>query len=108
MSFHILLFKKGDRMLIVNAKLPAKPEKASEVIKQAEKLIKLSRTHEGNISYNLYRDVLDDSLIFIEKWESKEALDAHMQTPEFIEFGENIKEFLTAELDIKIILGEEV
>ena len=31
-----------------------------------------------------------------------------MQTPEFIEFGENIKEFLTDELDIKLIEGEEI
>lgn len=95
-------------MIIVNAKLPVKEEKITESIKQAETLINASRTHDGNISYNLYQDVLDESLIFIEKWETKEALDAHMQTPEFIEFGKNIKEFLTAELDIKIIVGEEI
>ena len=95
-------------MIIVNANLPVKEEKKDEVIKQAETLIKASRTHEGNISYNLYRDVLDDSLIFIEKWESQEALQAHMQTPEFIEFGENIKECVTGPLDIKLIVGQEV
>lgn len=95
-------------MIIVNAKLPAKEDKISEIINKADTLIKASRTHDGNISYNLYQDVLDDSLIFIEKWESKEALDAHMQTSEFIEFGENIKELLTSELDIKIINGEEI
>ncbi|MBR4447905.1 putative quinol monooxygenase [Methanobrevibacter sp.] len=95
-------------MIIVNAILPVKEEKKEEVIKQAETLINASRTHEGNISYNLYRDVLDDSLIFIEKWESQEALQAHMQTPEFIEFGESIKESVTAPLDIKLIVGEEV
>ena len=95
-------------MIIVNAKLPVKEEKTTEAIKQAETLINASRTHDGNISYNLYQDVLDNSLIFIEKWETKEALDAHMKTPEFIEFGEKIKEFLTAELDVKIIVGEEI
>ncbi|WP_405292905.1 putative quinol monooxygenase [Methanobrevibacter sp.] len=95
-------------MIIVNANLPVKEEKKDEVIKQAEALINASRTHEGNISYNLYQDMLDDSLIFIEKWKSKESLEAHMQTPEFIEFGENIKESLTAPLDIKLIVGEEI
>ena len=95
-------------MIIVNASLPVKKEKIDEAIKQAETLINASRQHEGNISYNLYRDVLDDSLMFIEKWESQEALQAHMQTPEFVEFGENIKEYLTGELDIKLIAGEEV
>lgn len=95
-------------MIIVNADLPVKEEKKDEVIKQAEILINASRTHDGNISYNLYQDVVDSSLIFIEKWESKEALEAHMQTPEFIEFGEAIKESLTAPLRIKLILGEEI
>ena len=95
-------------MIIVNAKLPAKEEKINEVIKQAETLINASRAHEGNISYNLYQDVLDGSLIFIEKWESQESLQAHMQTPEFIEFGKMIKEYLTAPLDIKLIAGEEI
>ena len=95
-------------MIIVNATLPVKEEKIDDAIKQAETLINASRQHKGNISYNLYRDVLDDSLIFIEKWESQEALQAHMQTPEFVEFGENIKEYLTDELGIKLIAGEEV
>ena len=95
-------------MIIVNAVLPVKEEKIDDAVKQAEPLIKASRTHDGNISYNLYQDVLDKSLIFIEKWESKQTLDAHMQTPEFLEFGENIKEYLTDELDVKIIVGDEI
>ena len=95
-------------MIIVNANLPIKEEKKEEVIKQAETIINASRNHEGNISYNLYEDVLDGSLIFIEKWESNEALQAHMQTPEFIEFGEKIKDAVTAPLGIKLIVGEEI
>jgi quinol monooxygenase YgiN len=95
-------------MIIVNATLPAKEDKKDEVIEQAKPLIEASRTHEGNISYNLYRDVLDDSLIFIEKWESQEALQAHMQTPEFIEFGKNIQDLVAGPLGIKIIVGEEI
>lgn len=95
-------------MIIVNAKLPVKKEKNDEVIKQAEALINASRTHEGNISYNLYKDVLDDSLVFVEKWESSEALDAHMKTPEFVEFSENIEDFLTGEMEIAIIAGDEI
>jgi quinol monooxygenase YgiN len=95
-------------MIIVNATLPVKEEKIDDAIKQAETLIMASRTHEGNISYNLYRDVLDGSLMFIEKWESKEALQAHLQSPELIEFGKNIEELLTAPLDIKMTVGAEI
>ena len=95
-------------MIIVNAKLHLKEENFDDIIKQSELLINASRKHKGNISYNLYQDVLDEKLIFIEKWESKEDLDEHMKTQEFIDFGESIKEFLTAPLDIKLISGDEI
>ena len=95
-------------MIIVNAILPVKEEKKEEVIEQAETLIKTSRTHDGNISYNLYRDVLDDSLIFIEKWESQEALQAHMQTPEFIEFGKSIEESVTAHWTLNLLSAKRL
>jgi quinol monooxygenase YgiN len=51
---------------------------------------------------------LDNSLTFVEKWESKESLEKHMKTDEFISFGNNVKEFLTAELDVNVYLGEPV
>lgn len=95
-------------MIIVNATLPAKEDKKAEIIEKAEKLITASRDHEGNISYNLVQDVLDNSLTFIEKWESKEALEAHMKTDEFIAFGEEIKDDLTAELSITVYVAEAV
>jgi quinol monooxygenase YgiN len=95
-------------MIIVNASLKAKEDKIEDIITEAEKLILASREHEGNISYNLYRDVLDNSLTFVEKWESKESLEKHMKTDEFISFGNNVKEFLTAELDVNVYLGEPV
>lgn len=93
-------------MIMVNASLQAKEEKIEDIIKEAEALIKASREHEGNISYNLYQDVLDNSLTFVEKWESKEALEKHMKTEEFIAFGNNVKEFLTAELDVAVYVLE--
>jgi quinol monooxygenase YgiN len=95
-------------MIIVNASLKAKEDKIEDIITESEKLILASREHEGNISYNLYRDVLDNSLTFVEKWESKESLEKHMKTDEFISFGNNVKEFLTAELDVNVYLGEPV
>ena len=95
-------------MIIVNAALQAKEDKIDDIIKEAEKLIVASREHEGNVSYNLYKDVLDNSLAFVEKWESKEALEKHMKTDEFIAFGNNVKEYLTAELDVSVYVVEPV
>jgi len=95
-------------MIIVNAALQAKEDKIDDIVKEAEKLIIASREHEGNVSYNLYKDVLDNSLAFVEKWESKEALEKHMKTDEFIAFGNNVKEYLTAELDVSVYVVEPV
>ncbi len=96
------------KMIIVNASLKAKEDKIDDIVSEAEKLILASREHEGNISYNLFKDVLDDSLTFVEKWESKEALEKHMKTDEFIAFGKDIKEFLTEELDVTVYVVEPV
>lgn len=95
-------------MIIVNASLKAKEDKIDDIITEAEKLILASREHEGNISYNLFKDVLDGSLTFVEKWDSKESLEKHMKTDEFIAFGNNVKDFLTEELDVAVYLGEIV
>lgn len=95
-------------MIIVNASLKAKEDKIDDIITEAEKLIIASREHEGNISYNLFKDVLDGSLTFVEKWDSKESLEKHMKTDEFIAFGNNVKDFLTEELDVAVYLGEIV
>ncbi|MBO7718953.1 MAG: antibiotic biosynthesis monooxygenase [Methanosphaera sp.] len=95
-------------MIIVNASLKAKEDKIDDIVREAEKLILASREHEGNISYNLFKDVLDGSLTFVEKWESKEALENHMKTEEFIAFGKDVKDFLTEELDVAVYLAEIV
>jgi len=93
-------------MIIVTAALLAKEDKINEIKELAEDLILKSREHEGNITYNLYEDVLDKSLTFIEKWESKEALENHMKTDEFIAFAGNVKEYLKEELKVDIFHGE--
>ena len=43
-------------MIIVNATLEPVEGKLDEIVEKAEKLLKASRTHEGNISYNLYKN----------------------------------------------------
>lgn len=93
-------------MIIVNATLEVKEGKTEEIIEKADVLIKASREHEGNISYDLFKNVEDGTLLFVEKWESTEALQKHMQTEEFMEFGQSSKDLLASELGIKIYSAE--
>lgn len=93
-------------MIIVNATLEPKEGKTEEIIEKADELLKASRQHEGNIKYNLYQNVEEDTLFFVEQWESKEALQKHMQTEEFIKFGQDTKDLMASELGIKIFTAE--
>ena len=58
--------------------------KAEEAIKLYEELIEKTRKEEGCISYSLFRDIEDDSILtMIEEWENKDALDKHFKTENF-------------------------
>ncbi|MDR1001523.1 MAG: antibiotic biosynthesis monooxygenase [Clostridiales bacterium] len=49
-------------------------------------LVAETQKEAGCISYNLYQDVNDPQVLaFVELWQSREALGAHMQTPHFKE-----------------------
>lgn len=95
-------------MIIVNATIKPKENKKNEIIKKAESLIKASRTHEGNISYNLFNDTESETLLFVEKWESKELLQKHMETEDFLTFGHETKELIDGELSVEVYLAELV
>lgn len=69
-------------------------------------MIDASRTHEGNISYDLYKNVQNNSLTFVEKWQSSESLQKHMQTEEFLLFGQETKDLMAGELGINIYTAE--
>ncbi len=93
-------------MIIVNAKITPLEGKNEEIIQKAGKLIELSRTHEGNISYNLYQNTQVNELVFIERWQNLETLRAHMKTDEFIEFGQETKNLMEGEMELELSLSE--
>ncbi|MDO5850923.1 MAG: putative quinol monooxygenase [Methanobacteriaceae archaeon] len=93
-------------MILVLAKAIPKKGSENKIIDAAQNLIKNSRAENGNIDYNLYSSTEDNSLTFVEKWESKEILDKHLKTNHFIDFGNEIKDYLEAELDIQILSAE--
>lgn len=62
----------------------AKPQKRDEFIETARALAAQSRQEPGCLSYQFLEDREDPlHLLFIEAWESEEALQAHRQTAHF-------------------------
>jgi quinol monooxygenase YgiN len=90
-------------MIIVHAFVEVKNGMAQEFTMTANKCVTATRKEAGNQFYTLYADVLNPlKFVVVEEWDSKPALDAHMLTPHFIEFGEAIGDLLAAPLSIKV------
>ncbi len=80
-------------MITLVARNFVKPEHLEDFKKTAKSLIEASQKEKGCIEYNLYVDkAMPHVLTFIEKWENKEALDAHGASPHFTSAFPKLKE----------------
>ncbi len=71
-------------MITIVAKNSIKQGKVEEFKALAEKLINESRKEKGNISYNLYQDANNCSVLtFIEEWESQDIIKIHNDSKHF-------------------------
>lgn len=71
-------------MIVVTAKCRLIQGKKNEFNELAAELITETRKEKGCIEYSLYEDVNnEDMLCFIEKWESEELLQMHIQSKHF-------------------------
>ncbi|MDE4907412.1 antibiotic biosynthesis monooxygenase [Methanogenium marinum] len=90
-------------MISIIAKCQVKPETVNELKKLALDLVAVSRKEEGNISYNFYAEISDSSrFTFIEEWKDQEAIDIHMKTAHFQDFGAKAGPLFAGPLDIAL------
>jgi len=90
-------------MIIVHAYSEVKNDMAQDYIKAAGRCVEATRKENGNHFYSLYTDSANPlKFVVVEEWESKAALDAHMQAPHFAEFRAQTKDLLVAPSDVKI------
>jgi len=96
-------------MIFVLAKaIPKDTDAKIKIIEYAQDLIDNSRAEEGNVDYNLYANTGEETLLFVEQWETKEILDSHLQTDHFIKFGENISDLLEQDLIIDVYSADGI
>jgi len=71
-------------MIFVIATLTLNPGMEEVLLKAAAPAIAATRQEEGCIGYDLHKSMTDErTFVFVERWESREALSAHMQAPHF-------------------------
>ena len=59
-------------------------DKTDEALKLYEELVAESQKEKGCVSYNLYRDMEDGTILtMMEEWESEKALEEHKKSEHF-------------------------
>ncbi len=95
-------------MVYVIAHLKAHAGKGDKVVTLAAPLIEATRKEAGCISYELYRKAAEpDTLVFVESWRDRAAVDAHFSEPHLKAFQAAMAELL-AEVRIEVIHPEKV
>lgn len=92
----------GDELKIV-AIVKIKPECVSEAIPVFKTLVDGSQKEEGNISYNIHRDIADSTkFVVLEAWKSQDAIDYHNNTEHFKAFVDATKS-MADDMDITVM-----
>ena len=96
-------------MIYVVATLTVKPEKRAELIAGAQACVAETRKEAGNIAYDMHESVTDPAkMVFVEQWESAEALMLHGKTEHLRTFGRVAAKCMTAPTKIEVITPEKV
>lgn len=90
-------------MILVTAKMTLRPGTRETFVERVKAMYPPTRRERGCISYVVYTEAADDShVLFVEEWESKDALEAHFETPHFEAFGEELPNLITGPVDASI------
>jgi quinol monooxygenase YgiN len=89
-------------MIVVVGRVQTNEDKRVELVRIGQAVAAASREEPGCISYRLYEDTeLDNDFVFVEEWESSEALQQHFATSHVVEFMRAIPETIVAPPDVK-------
>ncbi|MCA1023853.1 putative quinol monooxygenase [Halobacillus litoralis] len=96
-------------MYIVHAVFEVAPDQEQAFLNEIRPLIQSSREEEGNVSYDLVKDMEKEyTYKMVEVWQNAEAVEKHNQSEHFQTFVGKASDFLAAPLSIHIYEGEEV
>jgi quinol monooxygenase YgiN len=89
-------------MIVVVGQVRTDADKRDALIRIGQAVAKTSRAEAGCISYRLYEDTeIENEFVFVEHWESSEALQRHFATAHVAEFMREIPATLVAPPDVK-------
>jgi len=85
------MLKKAEEEIVCVAQFTAKEGKEEELLEALHALISPTRSEKGNIRYELNQAIdAPRTIIFIEKYASREAFDYHCERPYITAFFDNV------------------
>jgi len=91
-------------MLGLIAKIPVQEGKVEEAIEMLRVLMVHVAAEEGTLSYTLNRSSKDpNTLVMMERYKDKAALDYHSSTPHFKEFSSKLPPILAGKPEINVL-----
>lgn len=87
-------------MVIVTVKSTPKSEFKSNFLIEFNEVALKVRKEEGCLEYEIYQKEAD--LFVFERWESRDALDAHLKTEHMAEFFSKTADWFESEKELKI------
>lgn len=89
-------------MIVVVGRVRTDALRREELIRIGQTVAAASRGEAGCLSYRLYEDTeVENEFVFVEEWESSDALQRHFATPHIDEFMAAIPATLVAPPDVK-------
>lgn len=89
-------------MVVVVGRVQTDPERRAELVRIGQRVAAASRDEPGCLHYRVYQDSEDENAyVFVEEWESEEALQAHFRTPHVAEFMAAILATIVGPPDVK-------
>jgi quinol monooxygenase YgiN len=87
--------------VVVVATVFPRPESRPQVIELLEQVIPQVHAEDGCELYALHE--AGDRLVMVEKWASRDALDAHLSSPAFLEMGRQLRTMVSQRPDVQVL-----
>jgi quinol monooxygenase YgiN len=89
-------------MIVVVGRVQTDADGRAELVRIGQTVAATSRQEPGCINYRVYQDTENENdFVFVEEWESDEALQQHFATSHVAEFLQAIQATLVAPPDVK-------
>jgi quinol monooxygenase YgiN len=89
-------------MIVVIGRIRTNEARRATFVRLGQTLVAASRADQGCMHYALYEDVeVDNDFVFVEEWESQEALERHLAMPHIAAFKQAVYPTLVAAPDAR-------